>query len=133
MIDSKYWKGRRVLLTGHTGFKGGWLALWLQQLGATVCGIALAPTSNPNLYNDAKIANGMISHYIDLRDAAAVKKIVHDFLPEIVFHLALSNYQLPLPYRHLFNQCHGDNSFTRGNTRNECPSCSCTGNNRQVL
>lgn len=83
-----FWCGKRVLLTGHTGFKGGWLALWLQRLGADVTGIALAPHSTPNLFELAHIENGMASHFCDMRDASKLFKIVRDACPDIVFHLA---------------------------------------------
>ena len=83
-----FWRGKRVLLTGHTGFKGSWLALWLQRLGAKVDGIALAPNSQPNLFELANIENGMNSHFCDIRDASTIAKIIIKARPEIVFHLA---------------------------------------------
>ncbi len=83
-----FWRGKRVLLTGHTGFKGGWLALWLQRLGAKVDGIALAPNTQPNLFELANIENGMNSHFCDIRDASTIAKIIIKARPEIVFHLA---------------------------------------------
>ena len=83
-----FWHGKRVLLTGHTGFKGGWLALWLQQLGAEVVGIALAPNTAPNLFDLAHVKSGMTSHFCDIRDTTKLAKIVCDARPEIVFHLA---------------------------------------------
>lgn len=89
MIErASFWRGKRVLLTGHTGFKGGWLALWLQRLKAEVTGIALAPTTMPSLFEHAHIANGMISHFCDIRNPAALAQIVRNASPEIVFHLA---------------------------------------------
>lgn len=86
--DSQFWQGKRVLLTGHTGFKGAWLALWLQRLGAEVTGLALAPNTTPALFTLADIAQGMSSHCIDIRDAAAVAALVRATQPEIVLHLA---------------------------------------------
>ncbi len=83
-----FWRGKRVLLTGHTGFKGGWLALWLQRLGAEVVGIALAPNTKPNLFELANIENGMTSHFCDIRDASKLAKIIVKARPEIAFHLA---------------------------------------------
>jgi CDP-glucose 4,6-dehydratase len=89
MIEAKnFWDGRRVLLTGHTGFKGGWLAIWLQRLGANVTGIALAPNTTPNLFELALVEKGMTSHLCDIRDVAKLSKIVHNACPEVVFHLA---------------------------------------------
>ncbi len=83
-----FWRGKRVLVTGHTGFKGGWLALWLQQIGADVTGIALAPSTQPNLFELARVASGMQSHFCDIRDAQALATLVKTAQPEIVFHLA---------------------------------------------
>jgi CDP-glucose 4,6-dehydratase len=86
--DPAFWRGRRVLLTGHTGFKGGWLALWLHRLGAQVTGMALPPAGEPNLYALARIGGLCDSHFIDIRDAQAVADRVRRSEPEIVFHLA---------------------------------------------
>ena len=85
---ASFWRGKRVLLTGHTGFKGGWLALWLQQMGAEVVGIALAPNTVQNLFELAHVKSGMTSHFCDIRDASKLAQIVRDARPEIVFHLA---------------------------------------------
>ena len=85
---ASFWHGKRVLLTGHTGFKGGWLALWLQQMGAEVVGIALAPNTVQNLFELAHVKSGMTSHFCDIRDASKLAQIVRDARPEIVFHLA---------------------------------------------
>jgi CDP-glucose 4,6-dehydratase len=83
-----FWHGKRVLLTGHTGFKGGWLALWLRRLGAHVTGLALAPNTQPNLFSTAGIVDIASNYQCDIRDAGAVEKIVRQAQPEIVFHLA---------------------------------------------
>lgn len=83
-----FWRGKRVLLTGHTGFKGGWLALWLQRLGTEITGIALAPSTSPNLYELARIQQGISSHFCDIRDASKLTQIVRDVRPEVIFHLA---------------------------------------------
>lgn len=87
-VDASFWRGKRVLLTGHTGFKGGWLALWLQQMGADLTGLALAPNTKPSLFNLAQVAIGMHSHVCDIRDAKAVAAIVDAAQPDVVFHLA---------------------------------------------
>lgn len=76
MQPTDFWRGKRVLLTGHTGFKGAWLALWLQRLGAQVTGIALPAATNPALFTLADVAQGMNSHFIDIRDATAVASLV---------------------------------------------------------
>jgi CDP-glucose 4,6-dehydratase len=83
-----FWRGRRVLVTGHTGFKGGWLALWLARLGARVTGIALAPTTDPNLFDAAGVGDACDSRLADVRDAQAVAAIVAGTRPDTVFHLA---------------------------------------------
>jgi CDP-glucose 4,6-dehydratase len=89
MIENiNFWRGKRVLLTGHTGFKGSWLALWLQQLGAEVIGIALAPSTEPILFELAHVEEGMTSHFCDIRNLLALTQIVRNSHPEIVFHLA---------------------------------------------
>ena len=85
---SNFWRGKRVLLTGHTGFKGGWLALWLRRLGAEVTGVALAPNTQPSLFELARIADVLNSHICDIRDSSALTQIIRDAHPEIVFHLA---------------------------------------------
>ena len=85
-----YFRNRRVLVTGHTGFKGSWLAQWLKLEGATVAGLALPPEQNgqPNLFEAANIADGMDSHLGDIRDFALVRRVLEAFQPELVLHLA---------------------------------------------
>lgn len=87
-LNTDFWRGKRVLLTGHTGFKGGWLALWLQKLGARVTGIALPPATTPSLFQLANVSAGMNGHICDIRDAAALSSLVQTAQPEVVFHLA---------------------------------------------
>jgi len=86
--DDNFWRGRRVLLTGHTGFKGGWLAIWLAQLGAEVTGLALPPATKPDLFTLADVQRGLSHRLCDIRDRAAVAGIVAEARPELVFHLA---------------------------------------------
>ena len=83
-----FWHGRRVVVTGHTGFKGSWLSLWLQQLGADVCGVALDPPTDPSMFDEAKVAKGMRSEIADIRDLEGVKVVLREHRPEIVFHMA---------------------------------------------
>lgn len=84
----EFWQGKRVLLTGHTGFKGGWLAIWLTHLGAKVTGLALTPNTKPNLYTAAGIDQLVDSHFCDIRNAAETATIIRQAQPEIVLHLA---------------------------------------------
>lgn len=83
-----FWANQRVLITGHTGFKGSWMTYWLKSLGAQVCGISLVPNSNPNLFSLLNIANICENHFCDIRDKSNITKIIHQFKPSIVFHLA---------------------------------------------
>lgn len=86
--SSSFWRGRRVLITGHTGFKGAWLTLWLTRLGARVTGLSLAPTSNPNLFQLLALAEQCDSHIGDIRDIDVVRTVMTSAQPEVVFHLA---------------------------------------------
>ena len=88
MVDPSFWAGRRVLVTGHTGFKGAWLSLWLAGLGARVTGVALPPQSMPSLFHQARVADVIVSIEGDLRDANVVRNAVRGSAPEIVLHLA---------------------------------------------
>jgi CDP-glucose 4,6-dehydratase len=99
--NAAFWRGKRVLLTGHTGFKGAWLALWLQRLGAQVTGLALAPATTPNLFDAAHIGELLDSQTVDLRDAGLVAERVRQAQPEVVLHLAAQalvreSYRAPL-------------------------------------
>ena len=87
-VDASFWRGKRVFLTGHTGFKGGWLSLWLQQLGAELQGFALAPPTSPSLFNEARVGTGMASTLGDIRDADALRDAMQAFRPDIVIHMA---------------------------------------------
>jgi len=96
-----FWRDRRVLLTGHTGFKGAWLTLWLHQLGAKVTGIALPPATTPNLYTEAKIDALCESQFCDIRDPLELADLIQAARPEVVFHLAAqplvrASYREPL-------------------------------------
>jgi len=87
-INSDFWHRRRVLLTGHTGFKGAWLSLWLQSMGADVRGISLAPPTEPALFHVARVAQGMEHFIVDIRDFKAVASHFRHFRPEILIHMA---------------------------------------------
>lgn len=100
-LNAGFWGGKRVLLTGHTGFKGSWLALWLQSMGANVRGIALEPSTEPSLFEVARVGAAMDHRIADIRDFAAIRSLVNEFQPEIVFHLAAQplvrlSYQQPI-------------------------------------
>ena len=88
MISVEFWQNKRVLLTGHTGFKGGWLSLWLQSMGANLHGLSLEPSTIPNIFTEAKISSGMFSTFGDIRDWEVVRKVVTEFKPEIIIHMA---------------------------------------------
>lgn len=87
-VTPGFWHGKKVFLTGHTGFKGGWLALWLQKLGAEVTGFALPPPTQPGLFEVAQVASGMQSVIGDIRDATALAQALTHAQPEIVIHMA---------------------------------------------
>ena len=87
-VKPHFWRGKRVLLTGHTGFKGAWMSLWLSSMGAKVQGFALAPPTSPSLFEEARVGE-LISSYIgDVRNFSPLSQIVKKFKPEIVFHMA---------------------------------------------
>jgi CDP-glucose 4,6-dehydratase len=88
MVDRDFWRGRRVLVTGHTGFKGSWLCLWLQSLGASVTGFSGSRSTKPSLYELARVGEGMDSIAGDVCDPTAVARAVEACDPEVVFHAA---------------------------------------------
>ncbi|MDO6384981.1 CDP-glucose 4,6-dehydratase [Uliginosibacterium sp. 31-12] len=87
-MSKEFWQGKRVFLTGHTGFKGSWLSLWLQSLGVKVTGYALAPNTKPSLFEEARVSEGMRSIFGDVRDPAALQEAIASAQPEIVIHMA---------------------------------------------
>jgi CDP-glucose 4,6-dehydratase len=100
-MNPVFWPGKRVLLTGHTGFKGSWLSLWLQSLGAELVGYALAPPTNPSLFEMADVAQGMTSVIGDIRDLTKLESVFAKHRPEIVIHMAAqplvrNSYQNPI-------------------------------------
>ncbi|MBD3420538.1 MAG: CDP-glucose 4,6-dehydratase [Chitinivibrionales bacterium] len=88
MINKNFWNKKRVFLTGHTGFKGSWLSIWLSQLGADVTGYALQPPTNPSLFDDAHISDQVHSIIGDIADLEKLKATIQKSSPEIVFHFA---------------------------------------------
>lgn len=87
-LSAQFWRGKRVLLTGHTGFKGSWLTLWLHSLGAEVSGFSLDPATEPSLFELARVAEGINDQRGDLRDLGALLELIAETQPEIVLHLA---------------------------------------------
>src|SRR4051794_19670352 len=88
VADARFWAGRRVLVTGHTGFKGAWLSLWLAELGATVIGLSRGVPTEPSLYALARVGE-LVEHYDgDVRDEARVAEVVAAARPDVVLHLA---------------------------------------------
>ncbi len=87
-MNAQFWQGKRVLLTGHTGFKGSWLSLWLQSKQADVVGYALAPPTKPSLFEVAAVENGMTSIIGDIRDLQKLQSVFDKYQPEIVIHMA---------------------------------------------
>jgi CDP-glucose 4,6-dehydratase len=88
-MNQAFWVGKRVFLTGHTGFKGSWLSLWLQSLGAEVHGLALLPPTATNLFTEANVEHGMASHTTgDIRDLSTVLRVMNAAQPDIVIHMA---------------------------------------------
>lgn len=87
-MSQRFWEGKKVLVTGHTGFKGGWLSLWLQSKGAKVSGFSLQPPTTPSLFEVARVGEGMHSHVGDIRDFEHLRRILGEEKPDVVFHLA---------------------------------------------
>jgi len=88
VMDVGFWLHKRVLITGHTGFKGSWLALWLQSMGAEVIGYALPPNTSPSMFELAEIAKGMTNIEGDVRDLTHLRQVFSQYNPEIVIHMA---------------------------------------------
>jgi CDP-glucose 4,6-dehydratase len=100
-MNQAFWNDKRVLLTGHTGFKGSWLSLWLQSMGAQLVGYALAPPTKPSLFEVANVEKGMTSLIGDIRDLAKLGAVFAEYSPEIVIHMAAQplvrySYQNPV-------------------------------------
>ena len=98
-MNEEFWRGKKVLITGHTGFKGSWLALWLQHVGAKVIGYALSPPTKPNLFTAARVADGMVSIEGDIRDLKHLAAVITEQNPEIVIHMAAQSL-VRHSYRH---------------------------------
>ena len=100
-VNPTFWKGKKVFITGHTGFKGSWLSLWLQDMGAVVKGYALEPNTNPNLFTQAKVAQNMDSEIGDITNLDHIRASMKIFNPEVLIHMAAQplvrlSYQEPV-------------------------------------
>lgn len=95
VVKTQFWCGKRVLLTGHTGFKGAWLTLWLSGMGAHVTGISLPPISSPNLFSLAEVSDRCDSHFCDITDGVALHDLVQRAKPDILFHFAAQSLVRP--------------------------------------
>ncbi|RXG20457.1 CDP-glucose 4,6-dehydratase [Leeuwenhoekiella aequorea] len=100
-VNPSFWKGKKVFLTGHTGFKGSWLSIWLSELGAEVKGYSLAPNTTPALFEEARIAELVNSEIGDIRDFQNLKKSIEEFNPDVLIHMAAQplvrlSYEEPL-------------------------------------
>lgn len=100
-MNTQFWQGKRVFLTGHTGFKGSWLSLWLQEMGAELKGFALEPPTKPSLFEAALVGQGMESEIGDIRNYDSLRRSIQSFKPEIVFHMAAQplvrlSYEIPM-------------------------------------
>jgi len=101
MISETFWKDKKVFLTGHTGFKGSWLSLWLNSLGASVRGYSLEPPTSPSLFEEAKVADKIDSEIGDIRNLGQLQKSMSEFNPDILIHMAAQplvrlSYDIPI-------------------------------------
>lgn len=101
MSESNFWKNKKVFITGHTGFKGSWMSIWLNMLGANVKGYSLQPPSEPSLFEEANVSLFLNSEINDIRIFNNLNKSIQEFSPEIIFHMAAqplvrASYNIPL-------------------------------------
>ncbi len=89
MVDPGHWSGKKVLVTGHTGFKGSWLCHWLLQMGADVVGYALAPTTANSMFEIIKLVDRVESIIADINDRETLEQTISNIEPDIIFHLAV--------------------------------------------
>ena len=90
MVNKQFWEGKKVLITGHTGFKGSWLSLWLKEMGAQIIGISLEPETSPNLFDELELSkdSNLVHNLIDINNLIKIKEVFATEEPEIIFHLA---------------------------------------------
>ena len=87
-VNKNFWRNKKVLITGHTGFKGSWLSIWLEYLGAEIVGVSIDPPTTPSLYLLSNIGDDVESLHVDIRNYEAISEVFKRVKPEIVFHLA---------------------------------------------
>ena len=100
-INPAFWAKKKVLITGHTGFKGSWLSLWLESMGADVIGYSLKPPTTPNLYETAQVSRGITSVIRDIRNLSDLRATIDHHQPQIVIHMAaqslvMESYKYPI-------------------------------------
>jgi CDP-glucose 4,6-dehydratase len=88
VVETSFWKDKKVLVTGHTGFKGAWLSLWLLHLGAKIRGVSLPPNTTPSLFDQLGLVDHLDHHIGDVRDGELIHSLIKDWQPDVVFHLA---------------------------------------------
>ena len=88
LVNKNFWKSKRIFITGHTGFKGSWLSIWLKSMDSVVMGYSLEPNTDPSLFYQASVSDNMQSVFGDIRDFEKLKRIMSDFDPEIIIHMA---------------------------------------------
>ena len=86
-----FWNKKKVIVTGHTGFKGSWLSYWLLQMGANIYGISLEPNTSPNLFDELKLKQKIYHHVSDITNQKLLEKLISDIQPDIIFHMAARN------------------------------------------
>ena len=84
LVNKQFWQGKKVLITGHTGFKGSWLSLWLLSMGAKITGLSLEPNTDPSLFEQLALAQEMDHHLGDIRDLQLLKNLVSSIQPDVV-------------------------------------------------
>jgi CDP-glucose 4,6-dehydratase len=94
LVMDEFWKNKRVLLTGHTGFKGSWLSIWLQKLGVNLIGFSNSIPTKPSLFELAHVKDGMVSVIGDIRDFNSIKNVIKEYNPEIIIHMAAQSLVL---------------------------------------
>jgi CDP-glucose 4,6-dehydratase len=122
-VNSGFWRGKKVLVTGHTGFKGAWLALWLQRLGASVVGYALPAPTRPNMFDVASVGAGMVSVAGDVRKVEQLEAVLAEHQPDVIFHLAaqsLVRYSYANPVETYATNVMGTVSLHEAVRRAEC-------------